>query len=77
MCHKLKGGKPDFHDAMAGQNAKKLYELMIHNLRKSYSEKIGSNECVDKIQGGAFGEHMDIDCTNDGPVTLVLDSIND
>jgi D-tyrosyl-tRNA(Tyr) deacylase len=44
-----------------------LYELMIDTL----SSKIGR-----KIQTGVFGADMQINLTNDGPVTIIIDSKN-
>jgi D-tyrosyl-tRNA(Tyr) deacylase len=44
-----------------------LYELMIKNL----SEKVGK-----QIQTGIFGADMQINLTNDGPVTIIIDSKN-
>ena len=70
LYHQLKGTKPDFHDAMAGEQAKILYDYFLDNLARTYGKP-------EKVFPGAFGEYMNIEMVNDGPVTLVVDSIKD
>ncbi|KAJ1035075.1 hypothetical protein NDA18_000676 [Ustilago nuda] len=62
----VKGTKPDFHRAMGGDNAKIIYETLL--------KKLGDSYAADKIKDGAFGEMMDVSLTNDGPVTILLDT---
>ncbi|SPO32267.1 related to DTD1 - D-Tyr-tRNA(Tyr) deacylase activity [Ustilago trichophora] len=62
----VKGTKPDFHRAMGGDNARVIYEALLKKLGDSYSHE--------KIKDGAFGEMMDVSLTNDGPVTILLDT---
>ncbi|CBQ71068.1 related to DTD1-D-Tyr-tRNA(Tyr) deacylase activity [Sporisorium reilianum SRZ2] len=62
----VKGTKPDFHRAMGGNDARVIYEALLKKLGDSYSH--------DRIKDGAFGEMMDVSLTNDGPVTILLDT---
>jgi len=62
----LKGNKPDFRKAMAGPKAKQFYDDFLQRLRSDYEPG--------KIQEGVFGAMMDVSLTNDGPVTIILDS---
>lgn len=62
-----KGNRPSFIDAARPEQAIPLYELMISTL----SDKLGK-----KIQTGIFGADMKISMTNDGPVTIIIDSKN-
>lgn len=62
-----KGNRPSFIDAARPEQAIPLYELMISTL----SDKLGK-----KIQTGIFGADMKISLTNDGPVTIIIDSKN-
>ncbi|KAI9243716.1 D-tyrosyl-tRNA deacylase [Helicostylum pulchrum] len=61
-----KGNKPDFHRAMKTEPAKSMYEEFLQKLGKTYDPL--------KIQDGEFGAMMIVDISNDGPVTLELDS---
>lgn len=60
----LKGNKPDFHNAMAPDKARELYEYFLSEIRSRYAP--------DRIQNGAFGEYMNVSLINDGPVTIEL-----
>lgn len=62
----MKGNKPDFHNALNPQEAVKIYDGFVEQLRKSYK--------ADKVQTGGFGEYMHVHLVNDGPVTLIIDS---
>ncbi|GAK64050.1 D-tyrosyl-tRNA deacylase [Moesziomyces antarcticus] len=62
----VKGTKPDFHRAMGGNDARVIYEALLKKLGDSYAH--------DRIKDGAFGEMMDVSLTNDGPVTILLDT---
>lgn len=59
-----KGRRPNFMNAMAGTEAKNLYEEFITLMKESGL----------KIECGEFGAHMSVDIVNDGPVTILLDS---
>lgn len=65
----LKGTKPDFHLAMNSEHSKDFYEKFLESMRKSYKP--------DKIKDGKFGEYMQVNIQNDGPVTIILDSKKD
>ncbi|GAA5923758.1 D-tyrosyl-tRNA(Tyr) deacylase [Sporobolomyces koalae] len=69
MANLKKGSKPDFHGAMGSETSKAMYEDFLQDLRSKYQS--------DKIQDGRFGAMMDVQLTNDGPVTLILDSTTD
>ncbi len=62
-----KGNRPSFLESARPEQAIPLYELLISTL----SEKLGK-----KIQTGVFGADMQINLTNDGPVTIIIDSKN-
>ena len=66
LCHVLKGNKPDFHNAMGPEPAAQMFDAFVELMRAQYKP--------DKVKTGAFGQYMKVDITNDGPVTLVLDS---
>lgn len=68
LYHVMKGNKPDFHLAMAGEKSKLFYEEFLTEMKKAHSE--------DKIKDGVFGAMMEVNIVNDGPVTLELDSAN-
>lgn len=59
-----KGRRPSFDKAAKGEEALKLYEDFVSELKKSEL----------KVQTGQFGAHMHVELINDGPVTLILDS---
>ena len=69
LYHKMKGNKPDFHNARDHEEAKQMYLEFIQLIKDGYEES--------KVQKGAFGEYMNIELQNDGPVTIALDSIKD
>lgn len=59
-----KGRRPGFSNSARPDVAIPLYEYFINKLKK----KIG------KVGVGQFGADMQIDLTNDGPVTIMIDS---
>ena len=69
LYHKMKGNKPDFHNARDHEEAKQMYLEFIQMLKDNYDET--------KVQTGAFGQFMDVQLHNDGPVTIALDSVKD
>ena len=58
-----KGNRPSYINAMGGENATKLYD--------EFNEKL--SEFV-KVEKGVFGADMKVSITNDGPVTIILES---
>jgi D-tyrosyl-tRNA(Tyr) deacylase len=60
-----KGTRPDFGRSMAGPQAKEFYENWVARLRQMSALT---------IQEGRFAAQMAVKLTNDGPVTLMLDS---
>ncbi len=57
-----KGNRPSFSDAAAPEEAEPLYEGFCTALR---SEGV-------PVETGVFGERMQVELVNDGPVTIVL-----
>lgn len=59
------GNRPSYVKAMKGDHAIKLYEEFNRELNNSV-----------KTYPGVFGADMKVNITNDGPVTIVIDSKN-
>ena len=59
-----RGRRPSFSDAARPEVANPLYEEFVENIKKQ-----GIN-----VGTGKFGAHMMVDLTNDGPVTILLES---
>ncbi|EFP90124.2 uncharacterized protein PGTG_15972 [Puccinia graminis f. sp. tritici CRL 75-36-700-3] len=66
MAKTKKGNKPDFHNAMKTDLSKALYEELLKSLKSTYSEAL--------IKEGQFGAMMNVNISNDGPVTIILDT---
>ena len=66
MAKTKKGTKPDFHLAQKGHIAKDLYEEFLKLLRSGLGEE--------KVKDGEFGAMMSCSLTNEGPVTIILES---
>ena len=60
----LKGRRPSFSNAMEVAKARDLFEVFVAKAR----EKVG------RVETGVFQAHMDVKLTNDGPVTMTIDS---
>ena len=58
-----KGNRPSYVKALGGDEAIKLYEMFNNKL----------NEFIE-TKPGVFGADMQITLTNDGPVTIILES---
>jgi D-tyrosyl-tRNA(Tyr) deacylase len=62
-----KGNRPSYIRASKPDIAVPLYEKMIAQLEKDSGKK---------IQTGIFGADMKVELLNDGPVTIVIDTMN-
>jgi D-aminoacyl-tRNA deacylase len=62
-----KGNRPSFIRAARPETAIPLYEQFIETLRR---------ETARPVFGGVFGADMQVSLTNDGPVTIWMDSKN-
>ena len=62
-----KGNRPSYIDAAKPEIAIPLYEKFNHQL----SIDIGK-----KVKTGEFGAYMKVDLSNDGPVTIIVDTKN-
>ena len=60
-----KGYRPSFNRAAEPEEAKRLYEEFLAKLRLKFSGTVAQ---------GAFGQHMQIEAMDDGPVSIWLDS---
>lgn len=60
-----KGNRPSFINALEPVTAEKYYEM--------YCEALKSNG-IKNVQTGRFGADMQVSLTNDGPVTIILDT---
>ena len=58
------GNRPDFSNAMSTENAKVIYEKFIVKLKEEHP----------LIKTGVFGEEMEVELNNWGPLTLSIDS---
>ena len=60
-----KGNRPSYSRAARPELAVPLYEQFLDLL----SQQLGR-----AVQSGEFGAHMQVSLTNDGPVTIIIDS---
>lgn len=61
-----KGNRPNFMHAAKPALAERLYDYFVSCLENSLGKE--------KIATGIFREMMDVELTNDGPVTIVIDT---
>ena len=59
-----KGNRPSFIDAMKYDEASKMYDIFNQKLK----------EAGYIVETGIFGEDMKVSITNDGPVTIIIES---
>ncbi|MBR7183994.1 MAG: D-tyrosyl-tRNA(Tyr) deacylase [Clostridia bacterium] len=64
MANYSHGNRPEFFAAAHPEKAERFYEAFVAHLRTSLS----------RVETGRFGAHMEVSLTNDGPVTIILDS---
>ena len=64
-----KRSQPDFKHAMKAESARGAYEEFKAMVSSAYGNS-------SKIKDGSFGELMDVELVNDGPVTIVVDSLD-
>lgn len=60
-----KGTRPSFTDSASPELAERLYEYFL--------SKMGDRGI--HVESGVFGASMEVNIANDGPVTLVIDSV--
>ncbi len=61
-----KGRRPSYVNALNGSEAVKLYDLFNGRLGKYI-----------KVETGIFGAEMEVNITNDGPITILLERNSD
>ncbi|MGA9406081.1 MAG: D-aminoacyl-tRNA deacylase [Bacteroidota bacterium] len=61
-----KGNRPNFTDAAPPTEAEPLYNIFVDQLKR----QLGN----DRVATGLFRAMMDVELTNDGPVTIMLES---
>lgn len=64
LANYKKGNRPDYMAAAKPDEARELYEYFVSLLKGELTQ----------VGAGAFGEHMEIDMSADGPVTIVMRS---
>ncbi|MBC9867177.1 MAG: D-tyrosyl-tRNA(Tyr) deacylase [Opitutae bacterium] len=60
-----KGSRPSFNRSASPRKALPLYRSFVREMEKRLGKP---------VVAGSFGAMMEIDLTNDGPVTLIIDS---
>ncbi|MDZ7772734.1 MAG: D-aminoacyl-tRNA deacylase [Balneolaceae bacterium] len=59
-----RGNRPSYSEAADPGHAEELYDYMLHYLENNFAGPVAA---------GRFGSYMEVDLSNDGPVTLILD----
>jgi len=67
MAATKKGNRPSYIRAAKHEQAIPLYELFVQKAQESLSSKVVT---------GTFGADMQVEFTNDGPITIWMDSKN-
>lgn len=69
ICSNTKHGRrPSFDQAQSPELAKELYEYFCKKMNEIYK--------TEKIKTGQFGSNMKITIINDGPVNIIIESID-
>lgn len=58
-----KGNRPDFFGAESRKRAEEIYDYFIASMRKF----------SDNVQSGEFGNFMEVELVNDGPLTILME----
>ena len=64
LANYKKGNRPDYLNSARPEQAKASYEY--------FTELLSAELC--RVETGAFGEHMNVEMSGNGPITIVLDS---
>lgn len=64
LCGDTSQRRPSFIHAKKPEEAEKLYQLLIDKLKEKNIP----------VKTGKFGEYMEVEIHNDGPVTIILNS---
>jgi D-aminoacyl-tRNA deacylase len=64
----IKGNRPSFIEAAKPELAVPLYNIFIKRMKENLGE--------DKVKEGLFGEMMEVNIINVGPVTVIVESKN-
>ncbi len=67
MARTKKGNRPSYIDAARPEISVPLYERFVRAMNE---------EIQKEIKTGVFGANMQVDLTNDGPVTILMDTKN-
>ncbi len=67
MARTKKGNRPSYIDAACPEISVPLYERFVRAMNE---------EIQKEIKTGVFGANMQVDLTNDGPVTILMDTKN-
>ena len=59
-----RGNRPSFYEAMPPAEAQQVYDDFAETLRQQHP----------RLKEGQFGAFMQVRLTNDGPVTILIDS---
>lgn len=62
-----KGNRPSYIKASKPDHAVPMYVAFCEELSKAIGKE---------VRQGVFGEHMDVELINDGPVTIIIDTKN-
>lgn len=63
LAKTTKGSKPDFHGAMGGEEASRLYHYFLKRVEDGY--------VADRVKNGKFQAMMEVALVNDGPVCSI------